>query len=226
MTARVGHYADADAAGEQKTPLASDAAPDKNQTSLFDAVEEGTAPEFPTGILAAQHIDALVARRWIEVSSPLEADQVQPASIDLRLGKIAYEVSASFLPGMNGRVNSRVQDLLIREVSLTPSAVLRRNSIYIIPLQERLALPGNHWGRANPKSTTGRLDILTRLITDYSDEFESVPWGYKGDLFVEVVPRTFNVRVREGTRLNQLRFIRGAPRPADEQVRRLHSDVG
>jgi len=226
MTVRVESYDTPKAHREETTQLANNAPRDENQTSFFDEVEEATAAEFSTGILAAQHIDELLARKWLQVSSPLDPDQVQPASIDLRLGKIAYEVSASFLPGRNSRVSSRIQDLLIREVSLTPSAVLQRNSIYIIPLQERLALPENHWGRANPKSTTGRLDILTRLITDYSDEFESVPRGYKGDLFVEVVPRTFNVRVKEGTRLSQLRFVRGAPRPADTQVRRLHSQMG
>jgi dCTP deaminase len=213
--------------GTDKVESVSDAiARDETQVSLFPDLDVGGVAEFATGILATQHLEELVVRNWISVASPLDADQVQPASLDLRLGRFAYEVKASFLPGETGRVMRRIDDLLVECIDLSSSAVLRKGAVYVIPLQESLALPDGYWGKANPKSTTGRLDILTRLITDYTDRFESVPWAYKGSLFVEVFSRTFDIRVREGTRLNQLRIVRGEPRPSDSQIRRLHDEVG
>jgi dCTP deaminase len=195
-----------------------------DQHSLFprptDARNEGT------GILASQHIEELIKRQAIKANAPIDPGQIQPASLDLRLGPTAYRVHASFLPGKAGRVLNRVEDLLIETLDLTHGAVLRRGSVYIVPLMEEVALPGDHSAKANPKSTTGRLDIFTRLIADYADSFDVVALGYKGPLFVEVVPKTFDIRLKQGARLNQLRVRRGAPRPADTIVQRLHDDEG
>jgi dCTP deaminase len=195
-----------------------------DQHSLFprpsDAREEGT------GILASQHIKDLIQRQVIAASAPIDPGQIQPASLDLRLGPTAYRVHASFLPGRSGRVMNRVDDLLIETIDLSRDAVLHRGFVYIVPLMERLALPADYSAKANPKSTTGRLDIFTRLITDYADSFDVVPPGYKGELFVEVVPKTFDIRLQQGARLNQLRVRRGGPRPADTIVQRLHDVEG
>ena len=196
-----------------------------DQHSLFPAHAAGPRDE-GTGILASQHIEDLIGRRWISASVPVEPGQIQPASLDLRLGPTAYRVEASFLPGRNRRVRNRVEDLLIETIDLSSPAVLHRGFVYIIPLMEELSLPADYSAKANPKSTTGRLDIFTRLITDYADAFDVVPSGYKGPLFVEVVPKTFEVRLRQGVRLNQLRVRRGAPRPADTNVLRLHEEEG
>jgi dCTP deaminase len=196
-----------------------------DQHSLFDDDSEPTV-EYPTGILASQHIQQLIDNRYILANPGIDSDQIQPASLDLRLGATAYHVEASFLPGERGRVMNRVRDLLIEEIDLRSPTVLRRGYVYIVPLMEQLKLPDDYSAKANPKSTTGRLDIFTRLITDYSGAFESVAPGYRGPLFVEIVPKTFDVAVQQGTRLNQLRLVRGAPRPADEPIRRLHLDVG
>jgi dCTP deaminase len=196
-----------------------------DQHTLF-ADRRGTPTDHGTGILASQHVEELIGRQWITASAPIDPGQVQPASLDLRLGPVAHRVHASFLPGRNGRVMNRVEDLLIETVDLSTPAVLHRGCVYIVPLMEQLALPSDYSAKANPKSTTGRLDIFTRLITDYADAFDVVPGGYKGQLFVEIVPKTFEVRLRQGARLNQLRVRRGAPRPADTNVLRLHEEEG
>jgi dCTP deaminase len=151
---------------------------------------------------------------------PLLPGQIQPASIDLRLGKVAYEVRASFLPG-NFTVESKIRDLLIRKLSLEDSTVFPPNSVFIVPLAESLALPANIYGKANPKSTTGRLDIFTRLLTEAGKEFEVVPKGYRGALYVEIVPRTFPVVIRAGMRLNQLRLMRGKSESSDAKLTQL-----
>jgi dCTP deaminase len=198
-----------------------------DQQSLFPLASPAAgARDEGTGILASQHIEELIERRWITASAPIEPGQIQPASLDLRLGPTAYRVHASFLPGRTRRVMNRVDDLLIDTVDLASPVVLHRGFVYIIPLMEQLTLPADYSAKANPKSTTGRLDIFTRLIADYADAFDVVPNGYKGQLFVEVVPKTFDVRLRQGTRLNQLRLRRGGPRPADTNVLRLHEDEG
>jgi dCTP deaminase len=195
-----------------------------NQHSLF-AERAEAATDQSTGILASQHIEDLIESRGITASAPIVPEQVQPASLDLRLGPVAYRVHASFLPGRR-TVMSRVDDLLIDTIDLTTPTVLHRGFVYIVPLMEQLALPWNLSAKANPKSTTGRLDIFTRLITDGADTFDDVPTGYKGPLFVEVVPKTFDIRLSQGARLNQLRVRKGARRPADTVVQRLHNDEG
>jgi dCTP deaminase len=136
-------------------------------------------------------------------------DQIQPASIDLRLGERAYRVRASFLPGVDATVIGRIKQLDGYEVDISAGAVLEKECVYIVPLMESLRLPNNLAGFANPKSTTGRLDILTRLLTDRSAAFDQIERGYEGPLYIEIVPRTFSIVVRAGTRLNQIRFRRG-----------------
>src|SRR6202035_568391 len=134
------------------------------------------------------------------------------------LGPVAYRVQASFLRGNSTTLLTKVHELLDSTIDLSvPSPqLLEPGVVYIIPLLERLRLPENIQGVANPKSTTGRLDIFIRLITECGDEFERVPKGYTGDLYAEIVSRTFPVRVRAGMKLNQLRFIRGNVAPAGD----------
>ena len=164
----------------------------------------------PTGLLARQRIAALARDGVVAAATPIEAAQFQPASLDLRLGAEAFRVRASFLPGKDASVVERLKSLNPERVSLAgDGAVLEKGIVYIAPLMERLALPPGVSGAANPKSSTGRLDIFTRLIVDGSDAFDHVPEGYAGPLFAEISPRSFSVRVRAGTRLNQLRFRDG-----------------
>ena len=174
------------------------------------------------GILPAQGIEAAVAAGQISTEAPIEADQVQPASLDLRIGAAAYRVQASFLPGPRASVMERVAALEMHRLDLTSPAVLERGCVYIVPLQESLALPPDLSARANPKSSTGRLDVFARLITDRGRAFEDVPAGYQGPLFAEVSPRTFSVLLRAGDRLNQLRLISGGPAPGDALLAQVH----
>jgi dCTP deaminase len=154
--------------------------------------------------------------------TPILADQIQPSSIDLRLGSLAYRVKASFLPGQFATVDKKLKDLKIQQIDLSKPALFERGSVYIVPLQEELYLPDSYSAKANPKSSTGRLDVFTRLITDYGSTFEDIRQGYRGKLYAEVVPLTFTVVVREGTRLNQLRVRRGNPPPSDKMLFDLH----
>jgi len=173
------------------------------------------------GILSSQEIRELIRNGKIRSRMKIGDDQIQPASIDLRLGSKAYRVRASFLPNGKYPIGPKIRELLLDEIDLTRPAVLRTNEVYIVPLIESLELPPDMSGKANPKSTTGRLDVFTRLMTDSGMEFEQVPKGYSGDLYVEVVPRTFAIVVKEGTKLNQLRLFRGSPQSDDEQLRKL-----
>jgi dCTP deaminase len=177
-----------------------------------------------TGILPSQEISNLIARGNIRANPNIEPDHVQPASLDLRLGDMAHRVRASFLPGPNSTVADKIKELRMARVDLTGAPVFEKDCVYIIPLVEELSLPDNISGRANPKSTTGRLDIFTRLITDYGTEFDSVPQGYKGKLYAEVVSRTFTVAIRAGMRLSQLRFVQGSPRSGDRTINRLDQE--
>jgi len=163
------------------------------------------------GILPWQEIKRMVAIGQVSASPEVPDSQIQPASIDLRVGPRAYRVPASFLRGRSATFMTRVEEFMEGEIDLTqPSpALLDPGKVYIIPLIERLNLPNDIHGIANPKSTTGRLDIFTRLITEHGDQFDRVPKGYKGMLFVEVSPLTFPIRVRHLMKLNQLRFVRG-----------------
>src|SRR4029079_13715768 len=172
------------------------------------------------GILPAQMIPELVAGEKVRVPRDPDADQIQPASLDLRLGPRALRVRASFLPGPNATVAERLESLTLHEVDLASGAVLETGCVYIVPLMESLALPQDVAAAANQKSSTGRLDIFTRVITDRAREFDSVPAGYHGPLYLEVSPRTFPIIARAGSRLSQIRFRRrdGQLRGADARA--------
>jgi dCTP deaminase len=180
-------------------------------------------PDDATGLLPSQRIEALIAEGAVRMGAPADADQLQPASLDLRLGAVAYRVQASFLPGERATVAERLEDLRLHDaLDLSRPCMLERGCVYIVPLLESLRLPPGVSARANPKSTTGRLDVFTRLIADRATEFDGVPAGYQGPLYVEVVPRTFSVVVTQGTRLNQLRFARGDASFLDDDLAALH----
>ena len=177
-----------------------------------------------TGLLPRPRVAELARTGAIKAERTLDPSQIQPASLDLRLGREAYRLRASFLPGRSATVRERLDSLAPERVSLEgEGAVLEKGIVYLAPLLESLALPPTLAGAANPKSSTGRLDIFTRLIVDHGAAFDEAPAGYAGPLWVEISPRSFSVRVREGSRLNQLRF-RGAARVcvADEALRALH----
>ncbi len=188
--------------------------------NLFPPLEKDLQ-SFTTGILPSQRIKKLIDAGSISAQREIGDAQIQPASIDLRLGPVAYRVRASFLPGENATVQNRLEEMLMHEIDLTHPAVLEKGCVYIVPLLEEVALPSKISGKANPKSTTGRLDIFTRLITDQGTEFERVKPGYRGKLYVEIVPRTFSVLVHEGTKLNQLRFIQGESTFSDKKLNAL-----
>ena len=159
--------------------------------------------------LASQHLEQLLVDGSIKTTEPVDHDQVQPASIDLRLGSVAYRVRSSFLPGKNRCVENCLAEMAMHKVDLTDGAVLEKSCVYIVPLLESLDLPEHLNAGGNPKSSTGRLDVFTRLITDYGVEFEKVPSGYSGPLYAEIAPLTFSVLVRKGSRLSQLRVRQG-----------------
>jgi dCTP deaminase len=187
------------------------AVPKDQEPELF-ASPDGPAPDSDFGhrfgLLARQKIRLMLHREMIRASEPVIESQIQPASLDLRLGGRAWRVRASFLPGKMRSVSQQLAELKYDEISLEEGAVLERGCVYVVPLLEFLNLPDSFTAVANPKSSTGRLDIFTRLITDHCEAFDQVSAGYKGPLFAEISPRSFSVRVRKGTRLNQIRFRR------------------
>jgi dCTP deaminase len=180
----------------------------------YSAADWSQAP----GVLPAQEIKRLIERRSIRSEVQIESTQIQPASLDLRLGRLAYRIHASFFPRRDTPVSARIGELKAHQFFLTDGAVLERNGVYLIELEEALALSDVYSGAANPKSSTGRLDIFTRLVTDGADVFDVVRPAYKGKLWAEVSPRTFSVRVKRGIRLNQIRFRRRAPNQMDYQT--------
>ena len=188
--------------------------------------EETRSARRTSGVLPYQAMLALVAEGQIVAEREIPEAQVQPASMDLRLGRTAYRVRGSFLPGPNAAVMEKIERFCMHEIDLSEGAVLETGCVYIVPLMESLRLARGIAGIANPKSSTGRLDIFTRLITDNSSEFERVRAGYEGPLYLEISPRSFSVVVHEGTRLNQLRLRRGASGYSDAAIRRLHEEVG
>ena len=197
--------------------------PEEEQTPV-------TAPgqTHATGILPAHGIRNMIRDQQIwavngQKSGVLE-DQIQPASLDLRLGDTAYRIRASFLPGVSGQVMQKLEMLAFHKIDLTDGAVLETGCVYLVPLMEALALPERTGGFANPKSSTGRIDVFTRVITDFGVEFDKAPPGYKGHLYLEVSPRTFPVLVRAGSRLSQIRFRRGNPAHSDAEIKRLHQE--
>lgn len=175
------------------------------------------------GILPDRQINELFASGRITANEPPAAGQIQPASLDLRLGDKAYRIRASFLPGPDLSVADKLSRYQLHEIDLTPGTVLETGCVYLVPLQETLDLPEDLSASANPKSSTGRLDIFTRVIVDKAREFDQIPSGYKGPLYLEISPRTFPIVVRPGSRLSQIRFRKGHPQLSDAQLTALHS---
>jgi len=178
----------------------------------------------PPGILPIQALKSAVRDGWIKApqAPDIRDDQFQPASLDLRLGPKAYRIRCSFLP-QDRTVAEVLPELSMYEVDLERQGILERGNVYLIPLMESLALPDALKGRTNPKSSTGRLDIFTRVITDRSHRFEEIGAGYHGPLYLEVVPRSFTVRVTPGLSLNQLRLVTGDPRLDDAELADLYA---
>jgi dCTP deaminase len=179
-----------------------------------------------TGVLPDSAIKALIDAGQISATPPVIPEQVQPASLDLRLGTIAYRVRASFLATSNATVADRLNEFEMHRIDLNGGAVLEKGCVYVVPLMEHLALPENIHAVANAKSSTGRLDLLTRTITDGGVEFDRIPKGYTGPLYAEICPRSFSVLVRPGMRLNQIRFRDGQTVLDDAALAALHETVG
>ncbi|MCC7251483.1 2'-deoxycytidine 5'-triphosphate deaminase [Hyphomicrobium sp.] len=189
------------------------------EPELFDNLPSRRRAAVRTGVLPCQAIDNLIRTGEVlcdEGRLDLKS-QVQPASLDLRLGPIGYRIRASFLPGPNTTVTSKLDELQHNAFSLVDGAVLETNCVYLVPLMESLRLRQAISAIANPKSSTGRLDVFTRLITDNGESFDYVPAGYEGPLYLEISPRTFSILVHQGSRLSQLRFLRRTPRQPREQ---------
>lgn len=174
------------------------------------------------GIQSAEGIARLAQAGAIRSALPLAPDQIQPASLDLRLARRAYRVRASFLPGPAREVRDQLDALTLHAIDLTPGAVLETGCVYIAELQESLALPRELAAATNPKSSTGRIDVFTRVIADRAREFDAVEAGYRGPLYAEISPRTFPVLVRPGVRLSQIRFRKGEARLPDRDLLELH----
>ena len=175
-----------------------------------------------SGVLPSQTLLTMIASGRIKGVQEMEREQVQPASLDLRLGRRAWRVRASFLSGREQTVADRLTDFAMHEIDLTSGAVLETGCVYVVELMESLAIPDDVSAAANAKSSTGRLDVFTRLIADRTPEFDRVDAGYHGPLYAEISPRTFSVLVRPGIRLNQIRFRRGRAEIGDAELTELH----
>src|SRR6516164_9065105 len=189
--------------------------PEPDQDELFPApkpLDPDRQRDPTTGLLPSQMLREAVAQgREIMSPQPIGDDQIQPASIDLRLGEVAYRVRASFLPGTRASVRDKLDQLSMHRIDLTQGAVLEKDCVYIVPLFEYVALRSRTSGYANPKSSIGRLDVFARVITDHGAEFDRIRDGYKGPLYAEISPRSFSILVRTGSSLVQLRIRRGSP---------------
>lgn len=179
-----------------------------------------------TGILPDHEIQSLWKAGSLASPRPLDDDQIQPASLDLRLGETAYRVRASFLPGPDHSVAEKLERFSLHEIDLRTGAVLETGCVYVVELLESLALPGDLEASANPKSSTGRLDIFSRVITDRGQAFDRIEAGYQGPLYLEISPSTFPVIMRTGSRLAQIRFRRGQTVLDDDALLALHEQEG
>jgi dCTP deaminase len=178
--------------------------------------------EAQSGVLPSQELNRAIEAEWVSSGDyRIRPEAVQPASIDLRLGDFAWALRCSFLPDVDSTVEEKMDGLAFQRVDLRDGAVLERDRPYLVPLIEELALPDDVHGKANPKSSTGRLDVFTRVITDRHHRFDDIRAGYRGKLYLEVVPRSFAIQVRSGLSLNQLRLSRGDVRLGDEEIREL-----
>ncbi len=179
--------------------------------------------QYPTGVLPSQDIRKFVACGFIKSQGePIEENQIQPASLDLRLGKKAYEIEGSFLPSPFKKVEGYIRKFSKKTLNLKNKALLERGKVYLAEVQEVFYLPKEIWAKANPKSSIGRLDIFVRLVFDFASQFDILPPGYKGKVWVEITPHSFPVIVKEGLKLNQIRFKRGNPPFADSTLLELY----
>jgi dCTP deaminase len=178
------------------------------------------------GVLPSQRLREAISSEWIVAGEwRIPGESIQPASIDLRLGEHAWALRCSFLPDSNSTVEEKVEDLAFERIDLRDGVTLERDRPYLVPLIEQLRLPGEMRAKANPKSSTGRLDVFTRVLTDRNHRFDEIAGGYHGALYLEIVPRTFAIRVKTGLALNQVRLICGDARLSDEQIASLHRDL-
>ena len=175
------------------------------------------------GVLPSQSISKLILKKIIFADREIEKNQIQPASLDLRLGQVAWRIRASFLTGKEKKISDLLDEFKMHQIDLMEGAVLEKGCVYLIPIEENLNLPADLSAVANAKSSTGRLDLLTRIITDKGSEFDRIPAGYNGQLFVEICPRSFSVLVRPGMRLNQIRFRQGQAVLTDKELLALHN---
>jgi dCTP deaminase len=174
------------------------------------------------GVFPSQALAEAIDQEWVSSGDyRIRPEAIQPASIDLRLGDVAWALRCSFLPDVDSTVEEKMDGLAFQRIDLRDGAVLERDRPYLVPLIEELALPDDVRAKANPKSSTGRLDVFTRVITDRHHRFDDVRAGYRGKLYLEIVPRSFAIQVKTGLSLNQLRLARGDVRLADAQIRDL-----
>ena len=169
-----------------------------------------------SGYLPCQLIEMALKEGMIHSEIPIELSQIQPVSLDLRLGQKAYRIQCSFLPE-NDPVETRLKDVTLYEFDISKGGILEKNAIYLIPLMEELHLPPEFYGLANPKSSTGRLDMFTRVIVDGGHRFDEIPLGHKGKLYLEIIPRSFPVKVHTGLSLNQLRVAHRTSQSLDKK---------
>jgi dCTP deaminase len=184
----------------------------------------GGRPQLP-GVLPAQELRRAIGEEWVR-SGPyrIPAESIQPASLDLRLGDHAWALRCSFLPDRESKVEDKIAGIAFQKIDLRDGATLERDRPYLVPLIEELALPPDLRAKANPKSSTGRLDVFTRVITDMNPSFDEVPYGYRGRLYLEVVPRSFAIQVKTGLALNQLRLFTGDARLRDPEIAVVHEE--
>ena len=193
------------------------------QTQTKKNAEPAVREEKKPGVLPKHELKQAIKSGLITATEPIGKTQLQPSSIDLRLGATAYRVRSSFLPHKK-KVMEMAGELMMYEFDLTKGAILEKGNVYLIPLMESLELPRDIRGRTNPKSSTGRLDIFTRVITNHCLRFEDIDTGYCGGLYLEVVPRSFTIRVKTGLCLNQLRLVRGASSISDSRLLTMHDE--
>ena len=194
---------------------------------LANAEVDGRREEVASapGVLPSQRLREAVAREWIVAGAwRIPRESIQPASVDLRLGERAWALRCSFLPDSDSTVEEKIDGLAFEEIDLRDGATLERDRPYLVPLIEELSLPAEIRAKANPKSSTGRLDVFTRVLTDRNHRFDEIAAGYRGKLYLEVVPRTFAIRVKTGLALNQVRLICRESRLSDDELTAVHRE--
>jgi len=200
-------------------------APDRPATTAPQPTADAAGVALATGVLPSQLLREAVAREWLVAGNwriPMES--IQPASLDLRLGDFAWALRCSFLPDSNSTVEEKIEDLAFQKIDLRDGATLERDRPYLVPLVEELRLPPGLRAKTNPKSSTGRLDVFTRVITDRNHRFDEIAAGYHGKLYLEVVPRSFAIHVQTGLALNQVRLLSGDARLSDRQLVDVHEE--